>query len=300
MEKKYKLQVRETKKAILVSFLFGLIIGSVVLVLKKNWTYSIATITLTTLIILVSYVFKRILDESARIRRFEEVFPDFLQLMSSNLRGGMTVDRAILMSSRPEFAPLDEEILYVGKDLATGKSVEKALLDMSARINSEKIKKTILLVISGISTGGDIAILLEQTAVNMRERGFVEKKASSSVLMYVIFIFLSVSIFAPFLFSLSTVLVEVLTKILGTLPDVQANVNLPFTLSKVNISTDFIKYFSIVFMIVVDIFASLVLGLVNKGEEKEGLKFLPVIVASSIAIFFLARIFVLRFLSGLL
>src|SRR3989338_8958155 len=54
---------------------------------------------------------------AGRIKRIEEVFPDFLQLMSSNLRAGMTIDRAILMSTRPEFNPFDEEILKTGRDI---------------------------------------------------------------------------------------------------------------------------------------------------------------------------------------
>ena len=70
--------------------------------------------------------------------------------MSSNLRAGLTIDRAMLLSSKEEFYPLNEEILKAGKDIATGKSVEFALLEMSKRINSNKIDKTILLIISGI------------------------------------------------------------------------------------------------------------------------------------------------------
>ena len=109
----------------------------------------------------------------------EEVFPEVISLMASNLRSGMTIDKAMLLSSRPEFAPLDDEILKTGKDIATSKNIERALIDLSKRIGSEKIHKTILLVISGIKAGGDLAILLEETSVSMREREFIQKKAYS-------------------------------------------------------------------------------------------------------------------------
>ncbi len=291
---------KRPKKNIIISLILSIIIGILIYFFKRNLIESLIYLTITFFAIIIYLAIKNTLKKSARIKKLEEVFPDFLQLMSSNLRAGMTVDRAILLSSRPEFAPLDKEILQTGKDLATGKDIAKTLLDMSKRLESERIHKTILLIISGIQAGGDLAILLEQTAVSMRERKFVEKKAASSVLMYVIFIFLAVSIFAPALFSLSNVLVEVLTNILSGLPETDTSANLPFTLSKINISIAFIKYFSIIFMITIDFFSSLVLGLVSKGQEKQGLKYFPIIVALSMAVFFGARIIIARFLEGLL
>ena len=110
--------------------------------------------------------------------------------MSSNLRAGITIDRSMLLSAREEFDPLDKEILKTGRDITTGKDIQSALQNMSKRIGSNKIAKTVLLIISGIKAGGDVATLLEETAVHMREKSFLEKKAASSVLMYVIFYFL--------------------------------------------------------------------------------------------------------------
>jgi len=288
------------KKVIFISIIVGIIISSIVLFFDKSWISSLISFVLSVVVIVAYYLIRKTLKRTARIKKIETAFPDFLQLMSSNLRAGMTIDKALLLSVRPEFAPLDMEILQTGKDLTTGKDIESSLKDLSKRINSPKIHKTILLLISGIRAGGDLAILLEQTAVSMRERGFVEKKAASSVLMYVIFIFLAVSLFAPALFSLSTILVEVLTNILSGIPQVDANVNMPFTFSNVNISVNFIKYFSIIFMIIIDIFASLVLGLVSKGDEKQGLRYLPIMIGLGLAVFFLSRIVIAQFLVGLL
>ena len=74
---------------------------------------------------------------------------------------------------------------------------------MSDRIDSEKISKVITLIISGLKAGGNISDLLEQTSKNMKEKEIIEKKAASSILMYVIFIFFAVGIGAPLLFGLS-------------------------------------------------------------------------------------------------
>ncbi|MBT4136188.1 hypothetical protein HOD75_01820 [archaeon] len=288
------------KKRISIAFIITIFLSTIIYFIYSNLiSFGIALIAIPILFFIYFYI-KDILKKTERIKKIEGIFPDFLQLMSSNLRAGMTIDRAMLLSSRPEFAPLDAEIIQTGKDIATGKDIGSSLMAMSKRINSPKINKTILLIISGIKAGGDIAILLEETAVSMRERGFVEKKAASNVLMYVIFIFLAVSIFAPALFSLSVILVKVLTSILSGLPEIESTASLPFSLSKVSVSVNFIKYFSLIFMIVIDVFASLILGLVSKGEEKEGLRFLPIILVLSITIFFIAQIFIERFLTGIL
>lgn len=287
-------------KQIIVGVIFSLIVSSITLLFYRKIWPSIFAFGLALSVYFVYAYLKDYFKKSARIKKIEDVFPDFLQLMSSNLRAGMTIDRAMLLSSRPEFAPLDEEILKTGRDITIGKNIDRALLGLAKRIGSSKIDKIIFLIISGIRSGGDLAILLEQTSRGLRDRSILEKKAASSILMYVIFIFLAVSIFAPALFSLSNVLVTVLTNIFSGLPDIQnTNINMPFSLSKINISTNFVFYFSIFFMITIDILAAMVLGLVNKGEERQGFKFLPILVVLSLTVFFLTRIIVGNFVGSL-
>jgi flagellar protein FlaJ len=237
------------------------------------------------------FYFNYSLKGAARLKKIEEVFPDVIQLMSSNLRAGMTIDRAFILSARPEFYPLDEEILKAGKEITTGKDVASAMMDMSKRIGSEKIAKTMMLIISGIKAGGNLSTLLEQTASNMREKEFLEKRASSNVLMYVIFIFFAVGIGAPILFGLSSILVEVIITIVKTLPNTSGSqISLPFSFRDIGLSTQFIVYFSVVFVIVTDIISSLVIGLVNTGSEKSGLKYLIPLLILSLSIFFVIRI----------
>jgi pilus assembly protein TadC len=246
----------------------------------------------------IFFFFKTSLKASARIKKMEDVFPDVIQLMSSNLRAGMTVDRAFLLSARPEFYPLDQEIMKAGKEIATGKDIVSALIEMSKRISSEKISKTVFLIISGLRAGGNISALLEQTSSNMREKEFIEKRAASNILMYVIFIFFAVCVGAPILFSLSSILVEVILKIVQTMPNVEAtSLSLPFTFTGIDITPTFIIYFSLIFLIATNIISSLVIGLVNKGDEKAGLKYLIPLVLISVAVFFLVRFVLSAFLS---
>ena len=294
-----RLEAQRTRRITIFGALAGLIFCSILILTTKKIIISVVLGFIIPVSIYVYFYFLIQLKKYKKIKRMEEVFPDFLQLMSSNLRAGITIDRSMLLSVREEFDPLDKEIQKAGREIATGKSMELSLLNMAGRIGSEKIRKTILLIISGMRAGGNLATLLEQTGTNMRENLFVEKKAASNVLMYVIFIFVAVAAGAPALFGLSTVLVEILTNLLSGIPAVEGTA-VPFTLSTISVSVTFIKYFALTFIIVIDILAALVLGLVSKGEEKEGLKYLLPILIISLSVFFGVRILLSNVMAGLL
>ena len=83
-----------------------------------------------------------ILIADSRAAEVEKVLPDALQLMSANIRAGMTVDRAILLAARPEFGILEEEIRRVGAKTVGGKSIKVALLEIKEKIKSDILDKT--------------------------------------------------------------------------------------------------------------------------------------------------------------
>ena len=283
----------------IISLTLALIIGLVIFLISRSLLALLISAVAFFLLVEFYFIISKKLKRSADIKKMEESFPDFIELMSSNLRAGMTIDKALILSSRKEFAPLDKEVLNLGKDIITGREVSRALKEMAERIGSEKIHKTINLIISGIRSGGNLSILLEETAANMRERNFVEKRAASNVLMYVIFIFFAVSIGAPLLFGLSSVLVEILTDILASFPETSnVSSNLPFAITKINITVEFLVYFAITFLVVIDILASLVLGLVSKGQEKEGFKYTIPLIVMSLSVFFITRFAILRYFSA--
>ena len=88
-------------------------------------------------------------------------------------------------------------------------------MDITKRVKSDKIEKMMALIVSGLRSGGELALLLDHTARNLREQDFVDQKIRSSVRMYVIFIFSAVGFGAPILYALSSFLVEVLSNVLG-------------------------------------------------------------------------------------
>ena len=125
------------RKKKMFEIIFSSLVAMLVFVFNGNFILTVTVFAVTYFASFLIFWFMNSLKLTARIRKIEHIFPDFLQSVSSNLRAGMTVDRAMVLSSRPEFDPLDKEILQVGKDISTGKPVELALKNMSKRINSE-------------------------------------------------------------------------------------------------------------------------------------------------------------------
>jgi len=240
------------------------------------------------------------LSIDAKAKFIEKTLPDALQLMASNLRAGLTSERALLLSARPEFGPLADEINRVGKEVSVGKTVDEALMGITKRVKSKRIEKIVALLVSGIRSGGELASLLDHTSRNMRNQDLIDQKVRSSVRMYVIFVFIAVGLGAPMLFALSSFLVDVLTKILGGLDiPVSSATQMPITISKVSIEPRFIIKYVMTSLVINSIMGSLVLGAISKGSEKEGLKIAPLLIMIAIVIFFLIRLIISTMLTGL-
>lgn len=262
-----------------------------------NYTFWI--VLLISFILTQSFVYMWLMLSADKKGKFTEfVLPDVLQLMSSNLRAGVTIDKALFMAARPEFGPFKKELDHVGKEVAVGKDLTKALKDLSARIKSEKLEKTIYLIVNGIKAGGGLADLLERTAEDLRDQEIMNKKIRASIGMYTIFIFIAIGIASPFLFGLSSVVVEILTKTFSAvaMPKVSS---VPLALGDIRIEINFIRTFSLIFISTSCILGSLVLGQVSRGKAKEGAKYIIPLIILSFAIFFVIRKLLMASLSGL-
>ncbi|MFH1376140.1 MAG: type II secretion system F family protein [Candidatus Woesearchaeota archaeon] len=238
-------------------------------------------------------------------KNVESVLPDALQVMSSNLRAGLTIDQALLTSAKPEFGIFGIEMNRIGKEITTGKEITISLMDSTKRINSEKYQKSMALIVSGLRSGGRLAELLSQTSDNLRKQRLVDEKIRSNVMMYVIFIFAAIAIGAPILFGLSTFLVSVLNDVFGQvdIPDSAATsrLSLPMvSFSSMAVDESFILTYSIITLLISSIMGSLIIGLIAKGKVKYGVKYILPLSILSLVVFFIVRLIIGKFMGGLL
>jgi len=246
-----------------------------------------------------------ILIADSRAAEVEKVLPDALQLMSANIRAGMTVDKAIWLAARPEFGILEDEIRRVGAKTVGGKPIKVALLEIKQRIKSDILDKTVRLIIEGIESGGELAHLLEETANNIRTTQALKREIKASVTTYSIFILFAAVLGAPMLYSISLFFVEVMTRLWS--PEILGGIEVTGSaigggmLSRASapqITTDQLFWFILSSIAVTTFFGSLIIGLIQTGKEKNGLKFIPMFMIGAIAVFLLARVLISSIFGG--
>lgn len=236
------------------------------------------------------------LDLRANKRRMmiEEVFPDFLQLASANIRAGMPLDNALWFAVRPRFGILSTEIEAVAKDMLSGTDLEVALMKFTDKYDSPTIKRAITLLVEGMNAGGEIGDLLNKIALNIQERQILQKEMGADVMAYAMFIGIATLIAAPFLFALSGSLLSVLKAILGTVARSQSSTagaptsGFSLTFSEISLSESDFNRFCLLALTITSMFSGIITTTIRKGEVRKGMTTIPVFVAITIALYLLA------------
>ncbi|MCK5023129.1 MAG: type II secretion system F family protein [Candidatus Aenigmarchaeota archaeon] len=221
----------------------------------------------------------------------ETVLPDALELMAANIRAGFIPSKALLLSARDEFGPLAEAIRNSGKEIMTGKSLTEGMMEIPKYIKSEILERAIILISEGATSGGQLVSLLEENAIDIRRRQAMEKEVKANIIMYGIFIVFAGVLGAPVLYALSLYLISTLTALGGSeisSADVMSS-GVPFFKGGVEISPDFLFIFSIVSIIVTTFFSGIIIGLIDSGKEKGGIKYIPIFMIIGISVFLIAN-----------
>ncbi len=236
----------------------------------------------------ITYIIFSLIADS-RARFIEQMLPDNLQLISGNVRAGMTVDKAIWLSARPEFGILEEEIRKAGGQTMGGAPLKKSMLEMAGRFKSDIFQRAMRLLTEGMESGGEMAKLLDETSTYIRTAQTMRKEINASVAMYVMFIVFAAALGAPLLFAISLHFVDSLGKIsLPSAPEAEGVIKLSTPAESVTTAELF--YFALAYIFITSFFSSLIIGLIQTGREKQGLKFFPALFGVAVAVFILARV----------
>lgn len=267
--------------------------------LGVTWTTilaSIATVWILVFIVILFVLwilFYIIVDLKIFQRKvdIEDVLPDYLQLTASNIKAGMTIDRALWYAVRPRFGVLAKEIEIVAKETMRGEDLKTALRKFADKYDSVLLKRSISLLIEGIEAGGEIGNLLNKIAVNVQENRIMRKEMSANVTTYVIFITFATIIAAPVLFSLAGILIRVISNLSSSLSDVglaAATSGFAFSFSGTGIAYSDFRIFAIVSLVITSFFSAVIISTIKKGNAKSGFRYIPIFIAVTITLFFIA------------
>ena len=220
-----------------------------------------------------------------RTKKMEEILPDFLQVVSSNLKGSMSFENALMGAIKPRFSILANEMAEVSKKVMTGHDVSKALSELGQKYDSPMLRRSIDLMISELESGGKITELIDSIVKNTKETKALKEEISASAISYIIFIAAIVIVISPLLFSLSFNLLTIMLNFVTRLASA-STAALPFGVSTVIVDPDNFRYFSMSAITIISFFSSLIVSIVEKGNVKSGLKYIPIFLIGSLVLYF--------------
>ncbi|MFA5108329.1 MAG: type II secretion system F family protein [Candidatus Micrarchaeia archaeon] len=266
------------------------------------FTILFSFVAVFSLIALFGYVFV-VLSADSRKNKVEDALPDFLILASANARAGMTVDQALWHAAKPEFGLLSEEVQVVAKRAFGGVPFNEAIDYLAQTVNSKILRRTVTLIKQGLASGSSVAVILERTAADARDVQIMKREIAASLLMYVIFILFAAAIGTPFLFAVSAKLIMLMENVFSQIPTSSSGTSFGAT-SFIHpqppiVTSDQFYVFVIISVLITSISASLLIGIIQKGNKRAGLKFLPFILIVGCILFVIVVEAIGSFVTGL-
>ncbi|MBN2141765.1 type II secretion system F family protein [Candidatus Woesearchaeota archaeon] len=238
-----------------------------------------------------------------RTKEVEKVFPDFLQLASSNISAGMPIDQALWYAVRPNFGVLAKEIEMVAKNTMAGEDLSSALEDFAKKYDSKVIQRSVSLVLEGLAAGGQLADLLNKIALNIEETRILKRDMAANVTTYVIFISFATIVAAPVLLGLSTELLSIISRITSTLltESTSSSVGMfSFSFSDDAVSVDNFRIFAFVMLTISSISAACIVNIIQKGKVKDGLGKIPIFILVSVILYLVSSVFIGQFFTNII
>jgi len=145
--------------------------------------------------------------------------PFALRQMATELRAGIGMHDSMRSIAMSGYGPLSEEFSRALEEIRYGETTEKALLDMSERINSEGLERAVYQITRTLTSGGDLAktlsVIADDTAYELRMKlKDYAQKLNSFTMIYMMVAILAPVIAMVMLIAASTVMGALLPPIL--------------------------------------------------------------------------------------
>ena len=151
--------------------LFGaLVIGFVAGVLSGTYLHSVPLgLALGLAAGTTPYISLR-LKRNARLRKFESILPDAIDLLARALRAGHALTAAIEMVSKEIADPVGAEFRRVFEEQNFGLPIREALINLATRVPVPDLQFLVTAMLVQKETGGNLAEVLDKAGTVIRER----------------------------------------------------------------------------------------------------------------------------------
>lgn len=243
-------------------------------------------------LIQLTYYFIVLFRVSDRTERIEKVLPDALQLISSNLKAGMTPYQALKMSARKEFGPLSEEI-NTATALSMGtQSFSEALGNISKNVKSEILDRSIKLFTTAMKSGGHLATLLQELSKEISKTRALKRELVTNTKTYAMFIMFTVIIGSPLLMVVSIHFLAIVSSLQASTGTSSSGFGLDFLAGDIAITPGFLTIVAYFMLAITSVLSCMLLGVIKEGKLNYGIRYAPVVLLGSFTVFFVVRYFI--------
>jgi tight adherence protein B len=146
-----------------------LIFGEVALILSLKLSRPL--ISVVAFIVFASFPLLHVLKRrKKRIRQFSEQFPDAIDMMTSALKAGHALGRAMQLVAMEAPEPIRTEFRKTFEEQNLGLPIKDALLNLARRIDNVDLKLFVTAVIIQRESGGNLTEILAKISQTIRAR----------------------------------------------------------------------------------------------------------------------------------
>jgi flagellar protein FlaJ len=278
--------------AVMYSVLFPITAALIAFVLTGDELISLGAAVVSFILIwMMLYMMLRLFVDR-RTENIEKVLPDLLSMIAQNMSAGMTPYNALWVAARPEFGPLALEIQKVARDTLTGTPLEASLINMTKRVKSEKLQRTVKLMIQGMRSGGELPTVLQEMARDIRTEQSLVRRMESETTAQVMFIMFSLIVGAPLLFAASSQFINIFSQTFAGIDMSQLSQQMQggmIKISEIGIGEDAFINYAVLVLLISCFFGSLLIGMMRSGKMTSGIPMIPVTIFLSIGILLALR-----------
>jgi len=193
--------------------------------------------------------------------------PKFLREVADASRTGLTLVRAIEVSTERRYGPLTDELKRLVRQLSWGATLEDALQSFADRVNTRLARRTAVLLTEVSRAGGNIQEIMDSLQRHVSDLQLIDKERRGQLRQYVAIVYVAVFI----LLFINVILLKTFFSQLESLQQIQAQqpeVQLVtgaidiFALKKIFFHTAVIESF----------FGGLIAGKMGEGSLGAGMK----------------------------
>ncbi len=233
---------------------------------------------------LLSYFFYHDTKFKKIEKEIEDYLPEFIDNLVSNLKGGISLEKALLKSVRKEQLALVKEVTLINEKIMMGQSVEQALGEFKDRFSTSPIiNRTLFLIEEGIKGGGNLAEPLEKISQNLKKIYELNEEIKSNAGGFTVVIQAITLFVTPLLFALALTLLTSIGNLFSILS--KANAELISVSAIPPEYTAYLQTFSYAMIILIVFFSSLIIAQLKNEKIYEALKYIPIYILVAIVLY---------------